>query len=176
MIVHFITAIALAILAVIFVWAVYRTFNRPMPRALFPMLAACSAIGYGIYSEYTWESRTLAQLPDSVRVVHQYQGRSVFSPWSYVFPRTDRLSVVDSMSMRRNENHPQLLILELLFIQRFNPVISVRQMVDCDRGRRVDLLPDQTFDSDGLPDGAQWVDLERQHPLYKASCANPDSV
>ena len=170
MIVHIISAMALAALAVLFAWALFRTIKKPMPRALIPTLAAMSVIVYGIYSEYTWEGRTLDQLPGSVEVVHRFQGTSGFSPWAYIFPRTDRLSVVDTADIRRNPALPQLVIANVLFLQRFNPVIRARQLIDCGSYRRADLTKDQTFDQQGLPLDTQWDTLEADHPLIAAVC------
>lgn len=170
MIVHLISTLALAGLSVLFAWAVFRTIKRPMPRALIPALAAISAIVYGIYSEYTWEGRTLAQMPESVQVVHRFQGASIFSPWAYVISRTDRLSVVDTQVTRRNPSLPQLAMIELLFLQRFNPVIRARQLIDCQEYRRADLTADQDFDEQGLPVDVQWDSLDQNHPLIDVVC------
>jgi len=170
MIVNVITAVLLAAMSVLFAWAVFRTLNKPMPRALIPSLAALSAIGYGIYSEYTWADRTLAQLPESMVVVHQVQRESVFSPWAYVFARTDGMSLVDVEAVRRNPDMPQMAIIELLIMQRFNPVIRTQQLIDCDQQRRADLYADQTFDADGVPNDITWLTLENDHKILQAVC------
>jgi len=171
MIVQFISAIALAILAVLFCWATYRTFQKPMPRHLYPIVAAVSVIGYGIYSEYTWADRTIAQLPDSIEVVHQLAGTSMFSPWSFVIPRTDRISLIDKASIRRNDNLPDHVMTELLLMQRFAQVVRVPQLIDCRGRRRTDVTNNATFGGDGLPTNAQWENLEAEHPILRVLCA-----
>lgn len=171
MIVHLISTLALAAISVLFAWAVFRTLKRPMPRALIPALAAISAIAYGIYSEYTWESRTLAQMPESIEVVHRFQGASVFSPWAYVVPRTDRLSVVDVQASRRHPALPQMIMIDLLFLQRFNPVIRARQLIDCQEFRRADLKAEQAFDEQGLPVDVIWDPLGQDHQLIDVVCS-----
>lgn len=170
MIVQFISAIALAILAILFCWAIFRTLKKPMPKSLFPIVAAASVISYGIYSEYTWADRTIAQLPDSVDVVHQLAGTSVFSPWSFVFPRTDRISMIDRASIRRNDNLPDHVMMELLLMQRFTPVLRVPQLIDCRLERRTDVTSDASFSEDGLPTNAQWEELDSEHPILRVIC------
>ena len=170
MIAHAIATILLAALSVLFAWAIFRTLKKPMPAALIPSLVAVSVIAYGIYSEYTWASRTLSQLPDSMKVVHEIKSKSVFSPWAYLIPRTDRLSVVDTLAIKRNPELPQMAIIELLLLQRFNPVISSRQLIDCDQARRADLPVGQTFDESGLPKNVQWQSLGNDHPLLNVVC------
>lgn len=170
MIVQFISAIALAILATLFCWAIFRTLKKPMPRHLYPIVAATSVIAYGIYSEYTWADRTIAQLPDSFEVVHQLAGTSMFSPWSFVIPRTDRLSMVDTASIRKNDDLPGYAMTELLLMQRFTPVISVPQLIDCNNNRRTDVTNNVIFGDDGLPTNANWESLDSHHPLLDAVC------
>ena len=170
MIVQFISAIALAILAVLFCWAIFRTLKKPMPRHLYPIVAAASVIGYGIYSEYTWADRTIAQLPNSFEVVHRLNGTSVFSPWSFVIPRADRISLIDKASIRRNDVLPDYVMTELLLMQRFAPVVRVPQLIDCKAGRRTDVTTNAAFGDDGLPANAQWENLEAEHPMLGVLC------
>lgn len=170
MIVQFITAFALAALVMVCAWALFKTLKRPMPKYLFPMLASVTAIGYGVYSEYTWASRTLAQMPASVEVVHRHSGKSFFSPWSYLVERTDRMSVLDKASIRTHPEHPNFAMVDLLLMQRFNPVVRARQLVDCERSRRADLVSDPTFDANGLPIDLQWSDVADEHNLIKVVC------
>ena len=170
MIVQFISAIALAVLAILFCWAIFRTLKKPMPKSLYPIVAAASMIGYGIYSEYTWADRTITQLPDSIEVVHRLAGTSMFSPWSYVIPRVDRMSLIDTASIRKNRNLPDYVLAELMIMQRFAPVVRVPQLVDCTRGRRTDVTSNAVFGDDGLPTNAQWENLEARHPVLLALC------
>lgn len=141
-----------------------------MPRYLIPMLASATAIGYGIYSEYTWESRTLAQMPASVQVVHRQPGKSMFSPWSYLIARTDRISVVDTDTIRTNPRFPNYVMVDLLLLQRFNPVARARQLVDCGGSRRADLISEPVFDTQGLPVDLQWNIVPEEHKLIRVAC------
>ena len=173
MLVHLITAFAVTAVVVILTWAVYRTLKRPMPRSLIPIMIGGTVIAYGIYSEYSWESRTMEQLPASVEVINTFAGKSAFSPWAYIIPRTDRLSLVDTNAMRRNPEYPDYVMLDLLLMQRFNPVRQVRQLVDCRQSRRADVKSDPVFDSEGLPENLQWETLQEGHRLVEVACSAP---
>ena len=173
MIVHLITAFAVTAIVIILTWAVYRTLKKPMPRSLIPIMIGGTVIAYGIYSEYTWESRTLEQMPASVEVVNTFSGKSVFSPWAYMIPRTDRLSLVDTNAMLRNPQYPDYVMLDLLLMQRFSPVMQVRQLVDCRKSQRADLTSDPVFDSEGLPENLQWEALPQDHRLVEVACSAP---
>lgn len=173
MIVHLITAFAVTAIVIILTWAVYRTLKRPMPRSLIPIMIGATVIAYGIYSEYTWESRTLEQMPESVEVINTFAGRSAFSPWAYLVPRTDRLSLVDTNGLLRNPQYPDYVMLDLLLMQRFSPVMQVRQLVDCRESRRADLTSDPVFDSQGLPENLRWETLPEEHRLIEVACSAP---
>lgn len=170
MIVQMITAVVLSIVLLLMTWAVFRTLRKPMPGALVPVIIGATVIIYGIYSEYTWESRTLKNMPESVEVVQRVASKSVFSPWAYLFPRIDKLSVIDTQSMRRHEEHKEFVMLELLILQRFSPVLQIRQFVDCQNARRADLDKDPSFNEQGLPAALEWRSLSQDHRLLQVAC------
>ncbi len=170
MIVQLITVIILAIALLLMAWAVFRTLKRPMPRVLMPLIIASTAIGYGIYNEYTWESRTLDKMPDTIVVAESHEGTSMFSPWSYLIPRTDRMMLVDKASIRRHPDHTDFVMVDLLLMQRFSPVAKVRQLVDCRSGNRADLRAEPVFDEQGLPMDLDWKTLDASGKLLEVTC------
>lgn len=170
MIVHLITAVLISVVVILVTWAVFRTTKKRMPGFLIPMLIGVTVIAYGIYSEYTWESRTLASMPESMQVVNRVSGTSLLSPWSHIFERTDSLSLVDTQNIRTNPGQPGFSMLELLIMQRFNPVLRIRQLVDCNNRQRADLVADPEFDAQGLPTGLDWQAVSEDHPLMRVAC------
>jgi len=170
MIVHLITAVVLSLIFLLMTWAVFRTLRKPMPGSLIPIVLGATVILYGGYSEYTWASRTLDKMPESMEVVQRGASKSMFSPWAYVVPRTDSLSVVDTNNIRRNPEFKAYAMLDLLILQRFNPVLQIRQLVDCQNSRRTDLRKDTTFDAQGLPENVQWQDIVADHRLIEVVC------
>jgi hypothetical protein len=170
MIVHLITAVLISVVVILITWAVFRTTKKRMPGFLIPMLVGVTVIAYGIYSEYTWESRTLASMPASMQVVNRVSGKSLLSPWSHLIKRTDSLSVVDTQNILKNPEQPGFSILELLVLQRFNPVLRIHQLVDCNNKQRADLIADPEFDSQGLPTGLDWRAVPEDHALLQVAC------
>ncbi|MGQ7844648.1 hypothetical protein ACUNV4_09235 [Granulosicoccus sp. 3-233] len=170
MIVQLITVVILSVALLLMAWALFRTLKRPMPRTLIPLIIGSTAIGYGIYSEYTWEERTLDKMPESIVLADSYVGTSVFSPWSYLFPRNDRLMLVDTATIRRNPDHANYAMVDLLLMQRFSPVAKVRQLVDCRNARRADLTAEPEFDAQGLPVNLDWKTLDASNRLLETSC------
>ena len=170
MLVHLIASVLVTAIALLLVWAVYRTISRPMPGALYPLIGGACLIGYGIYTEYSWESRTLDQLPESMQVVHRISRPSVFSPWAYLVPRTTQLSLIDSAALRTNDRLPGMVMTDLLIMQRLYPTARVAMMLDCTRHARADLLAEQAFAADGRPLDVDWISLRPDHPLLETAC------
>ncbi len=174
MLVHLITSLVVTAIVLLMVWAIYKTRSKRMPGGMYPLVAAISIIAYGIYTEYSWESRTLSQMPESIRVVHEISRPSVFSPWAYLIPRTSQLSLIDSAALRTNEKQPGLIMTDLLIMQRLYPTVRLPMMIDCQKNARADLQADQRFTEGGLPEGVEWVSLKPDHVLLKAAC-EPDT-
>ena len=170
MIVQLITAVILSAALLLMSWAIFRTLKRPMPRTLIPLIIGGTAIGYGIYSEYTWESRTMDKMPESIVVAESFAGTSAFSPWSFLFPRNDRLLLVDKTTILRNPDHADYAMVDLLLMQRFSPVAKVRQLVDCRNEKRADLTTEPEFDEQGLPVNLDWKDLDSANRLLEVTC------
>ena len=168
--VRVVAAAVVAAAVLLTVWAVYRTLGRPMPRAAWPMLIAASLIGYGVYDEYSWRSRMLAGLPDSVKVLGTGASRTPLAPWSYLVPRTDRLSVANLDAIRTNPKQPGLRLIELVLLERMRPTLRVREALDCANARTAVLSDDTAFADDGSPVGADWYPLEPDDPRLQELC------
>ena len=173
MIVRLVAATVVAATAVLVTWAVYRTLGRPMPRSAWPILIAASLIGYGVYDEYSWRSRTLAALPDSIAVLGEGASRSPFSPWSYLLPRTDRLSLVDTDAVRTHPARPELRLVTFVLLERMQPTRTVREVVDCAERRTAVIGTDTAFDEDGAPLEVRWYPLEDGDPRFEQLCDAP---
>ena len=170
MIVRLVAAAAVTATVLLLAWAAYRTLGRPMPRSAWPILVALSLIGYGVYDEYSWKSRTLAALPAEVEVAGLGASRSPLSPWSYLVARTDRLSLIDTRQVRAHPDHPSLRLIEIALLERMHPTLRVNEMVDCANGRAAALGDATDFGADGLPLGARWHSLEPDDPRLEIVC------
>ena len=173
MLFHLVATLALALVGCLMLWTVFRHLKRPMPRYLLPMTAGVVAIGYGVYAEYTWGTRTVDALPDSFVVLQRIDERTALAPWTWLVPRVVRVSAIDTAAVRRHPAHPELRLLDVFLLARFNPTRRVAQLVDCDAGRRADLAPDDAFGADGLPPDVAWRDAGVDDPIVRGACDAP---
>ena len=171
MLVHLVATLAVALVACLLAWALGRRFRRPLPGYALPMVAAGVAIGYGVYAEYSWAGRTEAALPGSFAVLQRVDERSAFAPWSWLVPRVVRLSAIDTAAVRRHPSHPELRLLDIVLLGRFQPTRRVAQLVDCDGERRADLATGATFGADGLPAEIRWRERAVDDPVVLGACA-----
>jgi hypothetical protein len=170
MLIEWIATIALGFGAAGVVMILRRFSGGSIPRFAIPAAAGAAMIGFAIWSEYSWFSRTTAALPPGVVITGSHSVSSGFRPWSYIVPFVNRFSAVDRASIRRNERAPGQVMIDLLLVTRNAPAANLPLLVDCTGKRRANIVDGVTFDSDGVPVGAEWHPLESGDPLIDAVC------
>jgi len=148
-----------------------RLTGRRLPRWVLPAAAGAAMLGFAIWSEYAWFTRTTAQLPDSVVVASHNEERSWYRPWSYLYPLTTRFVALDRAALRRNANFPGQIMGRVLLFGRWEPGVALNVVFDCAARRRVDLVEGVTLGEDGAPRGGTWRALPADDPLLRAACA-----
>lgn len=165
-----IATLALGAVAGFFVWAGFKTFKRKPPRFLVPATIGTTIIAYNIWIGYSWYGRMVDEFPDGVRVVQTYETSVFWEPWTYLVPRINRFDAIDAAKTRRNPQHPDMRMVELLLVQRLGSNAMAQQLVDCRKGRIMDITAKTVMGEDGLPVKPAWVDLDPGHPLVRAAC------
>ena len=93
-------------------------------------------------------------------------------PWTMVIPKVDRMSAVDTASVRVNPAVPGIAMARIVLLGRYIPAAAAMQAYDCgEAARRADIAADADFGADGLPAGLAWVSLEADDPLRAIVCA-----
>ncbi|HOV04762.1 MAG TPA: hypothetical protein PLJ34_03025 [Hyphomicrobiales bacterium] len=150
---------------------IFRILGRKAPRWLLPAAAGLAMIGYQVWNEYTWFSRTTALLPETIVVGQAYAQPSVFKPWSYLIASTDRFSAIDRAKVRRNPNAPGYVLAEVLLVSQLAETVTTLQIFDCEMPRRADIAASTTFGEDGLPTNPEWIELAADDPLRAIACS-----
>lgn len=149
---------------------VVRLFRGRLPRWLIPVAAGAAMLGATISSEYSWYSRTSGNLPEGVTVAHTVEGKAMYRPWTYLLPYTERFMAVDTATLRRNEAQPGMVLAELLFFGRWQPVQKLAVMFDCVGHRQTQLPEEVNFDDNGALIGAVWVPIPADDPALVIAC------
>ena len=125
-------------------------------------------IGFTIYSEYNWFSRTLGTLPDGFVVISQNESTAFYRPWTYIEPFVDRFAAVEPAGVLRNDALPDQRIANVYLFSRWARPASVPVLVDCAGKRRADLIDETDFDADT----ADWRSLGETDPLLTTLCTD----
>ena len=167
---HLIAVFAVGFSAAGLVLLAYRPRGRKPPRYMIPLAAGLAMIGYAVWSDYSWASRTIAELPDHVTVVKKIPSSAPWKPWTYLFPQVDRFIALDSSEIRRNENLPGFVLAEVILVARLEPAVTTRQLFDCRQVRRTDIIASDSFTAEGMPQNPEWVPLDRTDALFERLC------
>lgn len=168
MLISLLVTIFVALMAGVMVWLVYRVFRRPPPRFVIPAVIGATMLAFTIWNEYTWASRTT--LPAGVEVIERIAGTAPWQPWTYLFPRVDRMVAVDRQSIRTNERLPRHYLVELVLLERLMPARRTRLIVDCGTARQANVPPGEAaLDAESLK-AAAWAPMRRDASLFRAIC------
>ena len=141
-----------------------------VPKWLIPIAAGIGMLTATISSEYGWYDRTVAALPEEMKVAQTVESRAPWRPWTYVIPFVERFVVVDTGSTRLNPAVPGQRIVDLYFFGRWAPVNKVSALLDCEGNRRAALVEGAVFDDTGQVAGASWNTVTADDPILRVGC------
>lgn len=147
-----------------------RLAGRRLPKGLLPICLGIALIGFAVWNEYSWYRRVTEKLPESVVVVSPVQERSVWRPWTYVFPVTTRFVAVDRAAVQRSEERPGLVRTEAILVQRWAGTKRVSVAFDCPAAKRAELGGAAVLGADGTLTGAAWAEVPKDDPMMLAAC------
>lgn len=143
-----------------------RILRLGLPRYAVPLAAALAMIGYTVWLRYSWADRSLVNFPPNWVLVETYPYEGFFEPWTAVFPRTDRLLVLDRSQTLQNPDFPRIHLVTLFLLEQHADTLFLRRFIDCGLGRHAPAV----FDRDGLPPDDAWTDGRNPPALFAAVC------
>ncbi len=170
MLITLLVTIFLALLAGAMVWLVFRTIRRRPPRYLIPAAIGATMLAFTIWNEYTWASRTTAALPAGVEVIERIVGSTPWQPWTFIFPRSDRMVALDRQSVRTNDRLPGLILVDLVLLERLMPARRTMLIIDCAGARQMNVPADAATLGAAIPEAADWDPMRRDGTLFRAVC------
>jgi hypothetical protein len=161
---------ALAACVVFILGRFLRQSKYRLPRWAMPAAMGCTMIAYSVWSEYSWFTRIQSALPTNVVVLGTGQRSVPWAPWTYPAPVTVRFVAMDTRTISRSEQKPDLVRSQLLLVERWQPTRTVTVAFNCASNMRADLVGRAALASDGTLTGAQWHPVPPNEPALKAAC------
>ena len=148
-----------------------RRVLKALPRWSIPVAAGGAMMVVAVSLEYSWFDRTRESLPDGVEVALANESRAPWRPWTYLHPFVDRFIAVDRRSLRTHRAAPDLRMVDLVAFARWTAPQRLGVVLDCDDGRRADLVPGVGLTEDGRLEGATWHEMGPEPPATRIACA-----
>jgi len=144
--------------------------GRRLPRWAYPAAFGLGMLAYSVWSEVTWDDRTLAAQPH-LTLAEAPLARSWYRPWTWVAPQPDYLVALDRRFLRVNPGQPDLVLVRVVRLARFVPESGFLAVFDCARGRIAPLAEGADLATDGTLPGADWTPLPAGDALLTGACA-----
>ena len=144
-----------------------RVLGGRLPRWGAPVAAGLAMLAATIWSEYDWEARTVAGLPEGLEVIETVEETALHRPWTYLAPLTTRLAALDVAGMQTNPQAPGVKLAEVWFFGRWRPVDRALVMIRCDPAAQARVTDAALADVSA----ADWRALAPGDPLAAAACA-----
>ena len=142
-----------------------------LPKWIVPAAAGIGILGFSVWSEYSWFSRSLAAQPEGVMAAWHNEESAPWRPWSYVAPVVTRYTAVDTRTAQRHPDFPDQVIVDLLLAARWQPGTLVKVAFDCAAHKRADLVGGGvSIAESGELTGASWRALEPDDAVLNAAC------
>lgn len=144
--------------------------GRRLPKWLMPVAAGVGMLGMTLSNEYSWFSRTTAELPAGMEVAMTVDEQSWMRPWTKLWPYTERFVAVDLGTARSNDALPDQRLADLYFFGRWSPVNQAPMLFDCAAKRSALLIDGAKFDGSGAVVDANWQTMPPDDPILKLLC------
>jgi len=170
MLLEFLAALAMGAGVAGLVMSLNWLMRRRLPGWMTPASAGLAMILMMVYLEYTWASRTEAQLPEGVVITAQSEASMWYRPWTYIKPLSLRMVAVDTRRNRHHADFPDYVMTTVLLLGRWMPAREIPVVYDCAGARRADLDASVQFADDGALLGTQWRALSDHDRALRAAC------
>jgi hypothetical protein len=164
----FISMIAAAVLAVIFVFIANHLSKKfrghKLPKWVMPTAAGFAMLGYTIYAEYAWFPNIEARLPEGVQIAHRVESKMIYRPWTFAFPLTTRFIALD-----RARREDEFARADIVLVARWGRPVQLPVVFNCVTSQRADLIEDASFE-DGELRGGGWRDIDPEDPVLQTAC------
>lgn len=166
-----IVAIGLGSASILF--AGFKLFRRTPPKYLIPLISGGGMVLFSIYNDYDWAPRARATLPDGVVIAEERETSNGLKPWSLFVPVVEQMVIFDKLKLRRHAMQTNFVMVESVMMSRYLKAEEQFHVIDCDAGKRLDLVAGVEMNDDGLPTNGEWITLDPSDIMLTGACEAP---
>lgn len=152
-----------------------RLTGQRLGRWVYPATVALGMVGFTVWAEYTWPTRTVDGSPQMRLASHNAQS-VIYRPWTYIWPQITRLIAVDQSQTHIHPEQPQLVMTQVVLLGRWEPIRVAGIVFDCANNARVDLVDGVVLNADGTLEGADWRALDADDAVLTTACAVGEEI
>jgi hypothetical protein len=144
--------------------------RKRLPLWTAPVTAGVAMIGTSIYSEYDWYPHMRSQLP-AAAVITETRSHAVFwRPWTFVFPLRNEFHLIDTRSLMRHPEAPQIVVAQMWRFARWDQATEWLVAFDCAAPARVDLTANIRISDAGVLEGGTWAPVDPGDTALRTAC------
>lgn len=123
-------------------------------------------IGYLAYYDYSWFEFKSGQMPRDASIVATQQKKSLFRPWSYIWPSTNAFTVFDGRSKIGEQNGEKLVeyYLYTFYKDPLEGAETQSHLMNCSLMERV------IFDKENPEEELQMEEVSYSDEMYQRLC------
>jgi hypothetical protein len=145
------------------------TRNR-LPKGIIPICAGLAMIVATVGTEYGWYPNVVRTMAPDLVIISQREQQAWYQPWTFVRPWTRSFIGYSPSETVETAEGSGIYVVQLRRQERWQPQMVLPNLVDCEDGRRAEILPETEFSDDGEPVNAAWLDVPPDDPILSAVC------
>jgi hypothetical protein len=107
--------------------------------------------------------------PDLV-VISEREQQAWYQPWTFVRPWVRGFIGYSPSETVETAEGSGIYVVQLRRQERWQPQMVLPNIVDCQGGRRAEILPETAFSETGEPMGVTWREVPEDDPILNAVC------
>jgi hypothetical protein len=167
---HLIALAAIAFAAAGIFLALRTMLGERLPRWTMPALIGLAMIAFTVWTEYSWERRVTAELPEGMTVVWRDDAPQPLRPWTFLAPMTTRFTAIDTTSAAVHPSLATIRRYRVFSFARWQNVEEGLMAVDCKGGRRALLVAAAEITEAGELKGAEWQPAPAGDVMQAVAC------
>ena len=144
--------------------------RKRLPQGVIPVSAGLCMLIATVGTEYGWYRNVVDTMPPDLVVIAERKQQAWYQPWTFVRPWVRGFLSYAPSDTVETAPGSGILVVQLRQQERWQPQMIRPNLVDCDAGRRAEILAETTFSESGVPQNAPWIEVGADDPILSTVC------